>query len=108
MVHALNISKPKLIFCSQSALEAKLSLLLQFSCIEHIIQLTGAVTTSDVKSLAAVEVADTDIEGYKATKVGADDTAFIFYSSGTTGLPKGVMLTHQNVLHGLSIYKYLI
>ncbi|MEW6529826.1 MAG: AMP-binding protein [Thermodesulfobacteriota bacterium] len=33
-------------------------------------------------------------------KVGADDLAFIFYTSGTTGEPKGVMLTHRNVVFG--------
>ncbi|ESQ56270.1 hypothetical protein EUTSA_v10024478mg [Eutrema salsugineum] len=31
--------------------------------------------------------------------INSDDTAAIMYTSGTTGNPKGVMLTHRNLLH---------
>jgi len=34
---------------------------------------------------------------YEAIK--SDDIATLVYTSGTTGNPKGVMLTHQNLLH---------
>lgn len=30
-----------------------------------------------------------------------DDVAVVFYTSGTTGAPKGVMLTHRNILHNV-------
>ncbi|XVF84556.1 hypothetical protein PTKIN_Ptkin17bG0046400 [Pterospermum kingtungense] len=37
--------------------------------------------------------------GYKYEAIGSDDIATIVYTSGTTGNPKGVMLTHKNILH---------
>ena len=34
-----------------------------------------------------------------------EDLALLLYSSGTTGLPKGVMLTHYNIIANLSQYR---
>ena len=43
---------------------------------------------------------------YRRRKVDPDkDLAFLVYSSGTTGLPKGVMLNHRNVIADLLLIK---
>ena len=41
-----------------------------------------------------------------ATPAGPDDLATICYTSGTTGAPKGVMLTHKNLISNAAGYAY--
>ncbi|CAG9863295.1 unnamed protein product [Phyllotreta striolata] len=43
------------------------------------------------------ELADADND-IPATSISSEDLAFLPYSSGTTGLPKGVQLTHANIV----------
>jgi long-chain acyl-CoA synthetase len=39
------------------------------------------------------------------TKLDPDDVAFLVYTSGTTGPPKGAMNTHRNVVYNAEVYR---
>ena len=67
--------------------------------LEHVFRFDGegdgAMTLDDLRA-AGADVSDADLDA-RVAAIAHDDVATIVYTSGTTGPPKGCMLTHGNL-----------
>jgi long-chain acyl-CoA synthetase len=67
--------------------------------LRHVLRFEGeggdAMTLDELRA-AGAEISDADLDA-RVAAVGSDDVATIVYTSGTTGPPKGCMLTHGNL-----------
>lgn len=105
MTHVLNISRPKIIFSSEIGLKRNIESIKAVSSIEKIIQINGKPVAGGIIEYKNVGVYVNPDEFEPVDVQGWTDVAYILYSSGTTGLPKGVMLTHLNVLYSAASFE---
>ena len=105
--YVLEHSGARVIFCENAAQAAKIEQVRdQCPNLEHTVLFEGGgsdVLTLDELRRIGLEVPP-DAVAPRSHGVAADDLATLVYTSGTTGPPKGCMLSHKNLLATAQMY----
>lgn len=93
----LGSAKPRIVICEEQFLPA-LRKAAEGSSVEHLVCIDGS--PDGASTLADLERSDAAGFDFEAAwrSVGPGDTLTLIYTSGTTGDPKGVQITHANML----------
>ena len=105
VLYILNDSEARFAVVSNAAQAAKIGEVRERArSLEQVIVMdepvpAGLLSFSEVRARGRQELAaDREAVRKRARGVAPDDLATLIYTSGTTGLPKGVMLSHANIV----------
>jgi long-chain acyl-CoA synthetase len=104
ILYILNDSGAKAIVVSNAEQAAKVAAVrAQATALAHVVVMdppvTGALSLDEIRRTGQAALGgDPEAVRRRAAAVAPEDLATIIYTSGTTGEPKGVMLTHDNLV----------
>ncbi|XP_063061074.1 long-chain-fatty-acid--CoA ligase 3a [Engraulis encrasicolus] len=110
IVHGLNEAEVTHIITSKELLDTKLkAILCEVPCVQHVVVLEDRQRSwptypggVQVHSLATVQEQGAKNLHAPRDRARPEDVCVIMYTSGSTGVPKGVMITHANLLAGIT------
>ncbi|KAM3311862.1 hypothetical protein ACQJBY_032083 [Aegilops geniculata] len=108
LCHSLNETEATTVICGRKELKKLIDINGQLDTLKHVIYISEDGVSSEVS--LAKQCTNWRVESFEEverlgleTPIEANlplpsDTAVIMYTSGSTGMPKGVMMSHRNVL----------
>ncbi|XP_072263963.1 fatty acid CoA ligase Acsl3 isoform X2 [Pyxicephalus adspersus] len=110
IAHGLTETEVTHIITSKELLQSKLKKILpQVPLLRHIILVDGSTSQQSdypnnitVHSMASVQALGLRQANQHRSSPMAHDIAVIMYTSGSTGIPKGVMISHRNIISGIT------
>ena len=98
----------RILITEQALLAGALEARKQLPELEHVIVVDGEAPEG-VLTLEEVAAPESGLDAdAMAAEIGPDDLITLIYTSGTTGPPKGVQITHRNVLAAVGAIEELI
>jgi acyl-CoA synthetase (AMP-forming)/AMP-acid ligase II len=108
LTHQLRVSKPTRIFCSTTKLASVLKAAEAIGLDPENVHVFHGRPPKKHRSLTDAIEKTISIAPVAVKDVNKDALAYLVFSSGTSGLPKGVMITHGNLIAVFLQYALLV